>query len=103
MQDAHFRPTAAERFGNDGLRAPVRKRVPDADNQLCLGWVSPAHSLDLLCRHQRNRPTMRPRPTVPTMKGRAIGMASHATTTNPMETTAPARVPGTLSPPYLPM
>src|SRR5260370_42138443 len=102
MEAAHFGPTAAGRLGNDGLRAPVCKRVPDADDRLCLGWVRPAHSLDLLWR-QRNRPTMRPRPTVPTMKGRAIGMASHATTTNPMETTAPARVPGTLSPPYLPM
>ncbi len=34
-----------------------------------------------------------PRPTVPSMNGRAMGIASHAMTTNPSETIAPARVP----------
>src|SRR6266851_462534 len=69
MQDAYFRPAAAERFRNDGLRAPVCKRMPHADDQLCFGWGSSVHSLDLMCRHERKRPTTRPRPTVPTMKG----------------------------------
>src|SRR5229473_922296 len=103
MQDAHFRPTAAERLGDDGLRAPVGERVPHADDQFCFGWLSSVHSLDLLCRHQRIRPTMRPRPPVPSIKGHAMGMASQARTTRPIDTMAPTGVPGTVKPPYRPM
>ena len=40
-------------------------------------------------------PKMEPNPTVPTMNGRAIGITSQAMSTNPSETIAPARVPGT--------
>src|SRR5690242_11655224 len=32
-----------------------------------------------------------------------MGIAAHARITRPMETIAPARVPGTVKPPYLPM
>lgn len=61
------------------------------------------HSLDLACFHQRTRPTIRPSPPVPSMKGRANGMASQERTTSPIETMAPTGVPGTVKPPYRPM
>src|SRR4029077_3983774 len=48
-----------------------------------------------LCSRYRRTPTIAPRPTVPRMNGRARGIASQATTTSPIETTAPAFVPGT--------
>src|SRR6202022_4452982 len=38
MQDAHFRPAAAKRFGKHGLWTPKGERVPDADDELGFGW-----------------------------------------------------------------
>jgi hypothetical protein len=49
----------------------------------------------LLCSRHRSKPRTAPSPTVPSMNGRATGMAIHARTTIPTETIAPARVPGT--------
>jgi len=49
----------------------------------------------LLCFRHRIRPTIEPRPTVPSMNGRASGITSQAIRTSPSETIAPARVPGT--------
>jgi len=37
------------------------------------------------------------------MKGRAIGIANQQSITNPIDTIAPTGVPGTVSPPNLPM
>ena len=38
---------------------------------------------------------MEPRPVVPRINGRAMGITNHAITKSPSETIAPARVPGT--------
>ncbi len=65
--------------------------------------IEDIYSLDLLCLHQRTNPTMRPRPPVPSMNGRAIGMASQHRMTMPIETIAPTGVPGTVKPPNLPI
>src|SRR5579863_3282929 len=47
------------------------------------------------CDHHRSTPINEPSPTVPSMNGRATGIAIQATTVIPIETTAPAFVPGT--------
>jgi hypothetical protein len=48
-----------------------------------------------LCRHHKINPTTDPSPPVPNINNRATGIAIQAITTNPIETIAPARVPGT--------
>src|SRR4029077_9568985 len=97
VNDTHFWPATEDGFGHDGLRAPERERVPDADDELGCRRRCAFHRAggSLLCFRQRIKPSKRPSPTVPRMNGRATGMAIHASTTRPRETIAPARVPGT--------
>ena len=59
------------------------------------GRTLPTSGGYLLCFHHSSKPTTRPSPTVASMNGRARGIAIHARTTIPIETIAPARVPGT--------
>src|SRR5579863_1142138 len=96
MEDAHFRPARADCLRHDRLRAPKREGMPDADDEFCFGWNCAIHSLEPRCFQYRSRPTMRPRPPVPTMKGRESGRANQQITTSPTETMAPTGVPGTV-------
>src|SRR5215471_18081229 len=101
MNHAHFAPTTTDGFRHNGLRAPLREWVPDADEEFCFGWDCAIHPerftrgvQSRLCFHQRSKPTARPSPTVPRINGRATGIAIQASTTSPSETIAPALVPG---------
>jgi hypothetical protein len=55
----------------------------------------PSYHYSRLCLHHKIKPTTNPSPPVPNIKIRATGIAIQAITTNPTETIAPARVPGT--------